>query len=52
MKMLIENEEIALAVRDMLLSDNVILDKNGFLVYDDGVYLTVDYNKISKKVAA
>lgn len=52
MKMLIENEEVALAVRDVLLSDNVILDKDGFLVYDDGVYLTVDYNKIAKKVAA
>ena len=52
MMMLIENEEVALAVRDMLLSDNVILDKDGFLVYDDGVYLTVDYNKIAKKVAA
>lgn len=52
MMMLIENEEVALAVRDILLSDNVILDKNGFLVYDDGVYLTVDYNKIANKVAA
>lgn len=52
MMMLIENEKVALAVRDILLSDNIILDKNGFLVYDDGVYLTVDYNKIAKKVAA
>lgn len=52
MMMLIENKEVALAVRDVLLSDNVILDKDGFLVYDDGVYLTVDYNKIAKKVAA
>ena len=46
MKMLIENKKFALAVRDMLLSDNIILDKSGFLVYNDGVYLTVDYNKL------
>lgn len=46
MKILIENEKVALAVRDMLLSDNIILDKSGFLVGDIGVFLTVDYNKI------
>ena len=50
MKMLIENEKVALAVRDVLLSDSIILDKDGFLVYDDGVYLTVDYDKIAKKI--
>lgn len=49
MKMLIENSIFALAVRDTLYERGVIENLDDFLVYDDGVYVTVDYDKIFNK---
>lgn len=49
MKMLIENSIFALAVRDTLYERGVIENLNDFLVYDNGVYVTVDYDKIFNK---
>lgn len=49
MKMLIENETFAMGVRDMLLDRGAIENLNDYLVYDDGVYVTVDYDKTFDK---
>ena len=51
MEMLIENDIFAMSVRDTLYERGVIENLNGFLVYDDGVYVTVDYDKMFNKVA-
>lgn len=51
MKMLIENNIFAMSVRDTLYERGVIVNLSGFLVYDDGVYVTVDYDKMFNKVA-
>ena len=51
MKMLIENDIFAMSVRDTLYERGVIVNLSGFLVYDDGVYVTVDYDKMFNKVA-
>ena len=49
MKMLIENDIFAMSVRDTLYDRGVIQSLSGFLVYDDGVYVTVDYDKTFDK---
>lgn len=50
MKMLIEDNIFAMSVRDTLYKRGVIENLSGFLVYDDGVYVTVDYDKMFNKV--
>lgn len=50
MKMLIEDNIFAMSVRDTLYDRGVIVNLSGFLVYDDGVYVTVDYDKMFNKV--
>lgn len=49
MKMLIENDIFAMSVRDTLYDRGVIKNLSGFLVYDDGVYVDVDYDKTFNK---
>ena len=49
MNMLIENDIFAMSVRDTLYDRGVIQSLSGYLVYDDGVYVTVDYDKTFDK---
>jgi hypothetical protein len=51
MKMLIEDDIFAISVRDTLYEKGIIVGLSGFLVYDDGVYVTVDYDRMFNKIA-
>jgi hypothetical protein len=48
MKNMIEDDNFALQVKSLVYGVDGI---EGFLVYDDGVYVTVDYDKMFNKVA-
>ena len=50
MRMLIEDGLFALSVRDTLYKKGTIVELSGFHVDDDGVYVTVDYDKMFNKV--
>lgn len=45
MKMLIEDGIFDISVRDTLYEKGIIVELSGFLVYDDGVYVSVDYDR-------
>ena len=51
MMMLIEDGIFDISVRDTLYEKGTIVELSGFLVYDDGVYVTVDYDKMFNKIA-
>ena len=48
MELLIEDFIFALSVRDVLYENKVIKSLDGFLVYDDGVYVSVDAKMFDK----
>lgn len=51
MKNMIEDDNFAMSVRDSLYRRGLFEKLSDFLVYDDGVYVTVDYDKMFNKVA-
>ena len=51
MMMLIEDGIFDVSVRDTLYEKGTIVELSGFLVYDDGVYVTVDYDRMFNKIA-
>ena len=51
MNRLIEDDNFAMSVRDSLYRRGLFEKLSDFLVYDDGVYVTVDYDRMFNKVA-